>query len=79
MVSQEGEEVDLVNPVLCQGNVELWLKQLMDGVHGTVHTVIRRAWQNLSDSGFDLVRFEDTFPAQVGLLGIQVSGKNDLD
>mgnify|MGYP000372566898 CR=1 FL=1 len=79
MVSQEGEEVDLQPAVICQGNVELWLKNLMDTVHGTVHTTIRRAWQNLSDSGFDIIRFEDTFPAQVGLLGIQLLWTRDSE
>ena len=79
MVSQEGEEVDLIPAMACQGNVEHWLRLLMDTVHGTIHKIIRRAWLNLSDSGFDLIRFEDAFPAQVGLLGIQLLWTRDAE
>ena len=79
MVSQEGEEVDLQPAVLCQGSVEVWLKVLLDTVLGTVHKIVKRAWMNLGDSGFDLLQFEDTFPAQVGLLGIQLLWTRDAE
>ena len=79
MVSQEGEEVDLQPAVLCQGSVEVWLKVLLDTVLGTVHKIVKRAWMNLGDSGFDLLQFEDTFPAQIGLLGIQLLWTRDAE
>ena len=49
MISQEGEEVDLQPFVLCQGSVEVWLRVLLDTVLGTVHKIVKRAWQNLGD------------------------------
>ncbi|XP_051871749.1 dynein axonemal heavy chain 5 [Pristis pectinata] len=70
--SQEGEKVDLIEPVTAQGNVEVWLGQLLNGVRKTIHSIIRQASIAITDSEIKLYEFQNMFPAQIGLLGIQM-------
>ncbi|XP_067147242.1 dynein axonemal heavy chain 5-like [Apteryx mantelli] len=77
--SQEGEQVNIIEPVLAQGNVELWLGQLLNGIRRTIHTIIRQASIAISDSGFKLYDFQAMFPAQIGLLGIQMIWTRDAE
>ncbi|KAG7231381.1 hypothetical protein INR49_012221 [Caranx melampygus] len=77
--SQEGETVELSHPVLAQGNVEMWLGQLLAGVRQTLHTIIRQAFLTISDPGLKLLEFQSAFPAQVGLLGIQMIWTRDAE
>ncbi|KAL0969945.1 hypothetical protein UPYG_G00234980 [Umbra pygmaea] len=77
--SQEGETVDLAKPVLAQGNVEAWLGLLLDRVRSTVHAIIRNAYLSISDAGLKMVEFQSMFPAQVGLLGIQMIWTRDAE
>ncbi|XP_059182778.1 dynein axonemal heavy chain 5 [Centropristis striata] len=77
--SQEGETVDLSQPVLAQGNVEAWLGQLLGGVRQTLHAIIRQAYLAISDPGLKLLDFQSAFPAQVGLLGIQMIWTRDAE
>ncbi|XP_013770736.1 LOW QUALITY PROTEIN: dynein heavy chain 5, axonemal-like [Pundamilia nyererei] len=77
--SQEGETVELRHPVLAQGNVEVWLGELLAGVRGTLHAIIRQAYLAISDSAFKLLEFQSAFPAQIGLLGIQMIWTRDAE
>ncbi|MEE6465421.1 hypothetical protein FKM82_006550, partial [Ascaphus truei] len=77
--SQEGEKVNLIEPVNAQGNVEAWLGLLLDGVKKTLHTIIKQASIAISDSGFKLYDFQAMYPAQIGLLGIQMIWTRDAE
>lgn len=52
--------------------MEVWLGDLLAGVRQTLHTIIRQAYVSISDPGLKLLDFQAAFPAQVGLLGIQM-------
>ncbi len=69
----------IVNDVSPQGNVEAWLGMLLDGVKKTIHSIIRQAHMVITDQGFKLVEFQSMFPAQVGLLGIQLIWTRDAE
>uniref|UniRef100_A0A8D3DUG5 Dynein heavy chain 5, axonemal-like n=1 Tax=Scophthalmus maximus TaxID=52904 RepID=A0A8D3DUG5_SCOMX len=77
--SQEGETVELSQSILAQGNVEVWLGLLLAGVMQTIHNIIRQAYQAISDPDLKLLEFQAAFPAQIGLLGIQMIWTRDAE
>ncbi|XP_072536415.1 dynein axonemal heavy chain 5 isoform X2 [Salminus brasiliensis] len=77
--SQEGETVDLSESINAQGNVETWLGLLLDGVKKTIHGIIRKAYIAACDPGLKIIEFQSVFPAQVGLLGIQLIWTRDAE
>ncbi|XP_063774922.1 dynein axonemal heavy chain 8 [Pseudophryne corroboree] len=72
VISQEGEKIQLENPVLANGPAEVWLGKLLNMQQHSLHGVIRSAYSQITDTRFQLFDFLNRFPAQVGLLGIQM-------
>ncbi|GAB1603178.1 hypothetical protein Ahia01_000598300, partial [Argonauta hians] len=75
--SNEGETMELDKPVKAEGNVEIWLMSLMRMVQKSLHGIIRNAANAIQDSNFKLLDFLNTFPAQVGILGLQLLWTRD--
>ena len=50
---------------MAQGNVEVWLGALLKEALNSLHVVIRQASVAIQDPSFDLMEFENSFPAQV--------------
>lgn len=62
-----------------QGNVEVWLGDLLKMSKKSLHSVIKTAYLTIQDPQFKLLEFENTFPSQVGLLGIQMIWTRDSE
>nr|XP_018671052.1 dynein heavy chain 5, axonemal isoform X3 [Ciona intestinalis] len=75
--SREGETIDLIQPVLAEGNVEVWLQHLLNKSQMSVHSIIRTAYMAIQDPSFMLIDFLNTFPGQVGVLGLQLLWTRD--
>ena len=50
---------------MAQGNVEIWLGQLLNLSKTSVHSVIRQASHAINDPSYEMMEFLGTFPAQV--------------
>ena len=59
--------------------MEVWLVQLLAGVRHTLHAIIRQAYVAITEPGLKLLDFQSAFPAQVGLLGIQMIWTRDAE
>ena len=59
--------------------MEVWLGLLLSGVKSTIHSIIRQAHMAIGDAGLKLLEFQSVFPAQVGLLGIQLIWTRDAE
>lgn len=52
---------------------------LLDGIRKTVHSIVRKAASAINESGFQVIDFENVFPAQIGILGIQMLWTRDSE
>ena len=50
---------------MAKGPVEIWLMDLLKMQMSSLHNIIRSAFYQISDSGFQLLPFLNHFPAQV--------------
>ena len=53
--SREGESIELESAVIAQGNVEVWLGQLLQQAMDSLHGVIREASVAISSPSFELL------------------------
>uniref|UniRef100_A0A8C0EXI2 Dynein axonemal heavy chain 8 n=1 Tax=Bubo bubo TaxID=30461 RepID=A0A8C0EXI2_BUBBB len=79
VISREGEKIPLDTSVIAKGPVELWLQDLLHVQQISLHGIIRAAYYQISDPGYQLLNFLNQFPAQVGLLGIQMLWTHDSE
>ncbi|VDL99204.1 unnamed protein product [Schistocephalus solidus] len=77
--SQEGETIPLQSPVMAQGHVECWLGDLLKASIQSLHQIIKDAYYVINSSQFQMLEFENTYVAQVGLLGIQLLWTRDAE
>ena len=56
---------------MAKGPVEIWLLDLLKMQMSSLHNIIRSAFYQISDSGFQLLPFLNHFPAQVRTHNIQ--------
>ena len=63
--SREKETIQLEKPITAQGNVEIWLGQLLHESMQSLHGVIHDAYVAINSSSFELLVFLGNYPAQV--------------
>lgn len=51
--------------------MEVWLNSLLEESQSSLHLVIRQAAANIQETGFQLIEFLSSFPAQVSVLRLE--------
>ena len=65
ILSKEGELIQLERPVRAEGSVELWLMSLLMNAKDSLNSIIRNAYNLLSETNFELLDFIRKYQAQV--------------
>lgn len=65
-ISREGDTIEFDNPVVTEGNVEVWLNSLLMESQSSLHSIIRTAAEVIQVERFNLIDFLNGFCAQVG-------------
>lgn len=73
------ERIPLEKEVVAVGGVEYWLGNLLKTALQSLNVVIGLAAASLKESDFQILDFLERFPAQVGLLGIQILWTRDSE
>ena len=63
--SRESETIQLENAVMAQGNVEVWLGQLLNEAMSSLHGVIRDASRAIGSSSFELLGNDTPAPVSI--------------
>jgi dynein heavy chain len=66
------EWVDLLDPVVCEGNIEDWLLKLEKEMQRSVKYVCSKGAQECIGAEKDIQTFATKFQSQIALLGIQI-------
>lgn len=61
---------------MAEGNVEVWLNSLLEESQSSLHLVIRQAAAIIQETGFQLIEFLSSFPAQVSVLKLEYFSQN---
>ncbi|XP_068204591.1 dynein axonemal heavy chain 5-like [Palaemon carinicauda] len=77
--SSEGEIVQLEKPARAEGSVEVWLNKFLIMCQQSVHGIIRQSHHVIQDPDLNVLRFLEQFPAQVGILGLQMIWTRDSE
>jgi dynein heavy chain len=77
--SRECEVVQLQKPVMASGNVETWLIVHLVEQRNSLAAVIYDADIGCLDPVFPLFEYENSYPSQVGVLGIQTLRTYDAE
>lgn len=51
--------------------MEVWLNSLLEESQSSLHHVIRQAAETIQETGFQLIEFLSSFPAQVSVLKLE--------
>ena len=70
MIAKDGEEVNLHEPCICDGQVEKWLNRLKDTMRNSLRLELGNAVNSYPQMPRDKWLFD--FPAQVSLAGVQI-------
>ncbi|XP_039290802.1 dynein heavy chain 8, axonemal [Nilaparvata lugens] len=79
IISRENEKIPLEKDVLCIGGVENWLGNLLAMARQSLASVISSCWQFFSEPEYSLLGMFERYPAQVGLLGLQMMWTRDTE
>ncbi|KAF6214793.1 hypothetical protein GE061_009536 [Apolygus lucorum] len=72
MFSKENEKIALSRSFLAQGGVEHWLGSLLKIAKSSLGQIIGACYDFLGDPEFKILKMIEKFPAQIGLLGLQL-------